>query len=117
MELYLNMFKTSLKKKRVKSRFFSFMLMFSVVMFVIINYVKYNDYRKINILVDSILADIKKEKDYKKQLENQIKFYDNDSYIEKTAREKLGLVKSDEIIFCQEDNNNIIIIKNNLKEN
>ena len=109
-------YKTNFRKKRPRSSFFSLMLILSVVMFGIINYVKYKDYKKINVLVDNILDDIKKEKDYKKQLENQIKFYDNDSYIEKTAREKLGLVKSDEVIFCQEDNNNIIIIKNNLKE-
>ena len=106
--------KASCVKRKTGIRFFSLILIFSVVMFAIINYVKYKDYQKISSLACDILDDIKKQNDYKKQLENQIKFYDDDSYIEKTAREKLGLVKSDEIIFCQDDNDSIII-KNNLK--
>jgi len=71
--------------------------------FATVNYVKYKNYKKINDQAKKILTEIEKENLRHEKLQAQIKSYDSDEYVEKTAREKLGLIKSDEIVFYQDE--------------
>lgn len=42
---------------------------------------------------------IEAEKEYQKDFEYQKEYYQSDSYIEKIAREQLGMIKSNELLF------------------
>lgn len=48
-------------------------------------------------------AQIQEEKDRTGEIEEYGKYTQTDQFVEETAREKLGLVKDDEIIFKNED--------------
>ncbi len=47
----------------------------------------------------AVSQQIEAEKNKKLQLENKQSYYESDEYIEKVAREQLGLVKSGELVF------------------
>ena len=55
-----------------------------------------NDY---NDKIDEINSQIAYEEDQKKTLQEKEELYSSDDYIEKVAREELGLVKADEKVF------------------
>ena len=54
-------------------------------------------------VIIKITNEIKKEKAKKVKLRKQKNVYNNDGYVEKIARQKLGMIKSDEIVFYIED--------------
>ncbi len=87
------------KKKKIRHKLYPILLICMGSAFVFLNYIQYKNYRKLNNQANQILNDIQKENDKQKKLQSQIKSYDSDEYIEKTAREKLGFIKSNEIIF------------------
>lgn len=53
---------------------------------------------------DELQQQIDDEKDRADEIEEYRKYTQTDAYIEKEAREKLGLVKKNEIVFKNEDN-------------
>lgn len=94
------------KKKKLRYKLYSLLLIFISAVFVFVNYVQYLRYKNLDEHAKQILDEVNKEDDRQKQLNEQIKSYDNDQYIEKVAREKLGMVKSDEIIFYYDNGEN-----------
>lgn len=52
-----------------------------------------------NDKIDEINSQIAYEEDQKKTLQEKEELYSSDDYIEKVAREELGLVKADEKVF------------------
>ena len=48
---------------------------------------------------DDLENRIEEEKQKKEEYNNQMEYYSTDEYIEKIAREQLGLVMPDEIVF------------------
>lgn len=91
-------------KKNFRIKLFPLLSFFLVSSFVIVNYVQYKNYVKVNNEIKKILNDIDKENLRHQNLQAQIKSCDSNEYIEKIAREKLGMIKSDEIIFYSEEN-------------
>ena len=57
---------------------------------------RYNDYR---LELDRVLTDLLSEQQNYAQLQEQIIYYESDAYIEQLARDQLGFVKPDEIVF------------------
>jgi cell division protein DivIC len=56
----------------------------------------YNQYRR---ELNQALADLEREKQVYNDLLEQRVYYESDAYIEQMAREQLGYVKSDEVVF------------------
>lgn len=75
----------------------------TILMFCFINYFERKNFNKLVLETKKIMNEIKKEEAKKIELSKQKNIYNNDGYIEKTARQKLGMIKSDEIIFYIED--------------
>ena len=92
----------NIKEKKLRHKFYPVVLLLICSVFGLIYYAQYKNYCLLNNKSNKILSDIKKESNLKKKLKKQIKSYDNDEYIEKIARDKLGLIKSDEIVFYYE---------------
>lgn len=46
-----------------------------------------------------LTADIEAEKEKQLEFENRREYYNSDSYIEQIAREQLGMIKSNEILY------------------
>ena len=57
------------------------------------------DYRSIKADRAAVTAEIKKEQRKQQDHKKQQEYYNSDSYIEKIAREQLGMVKPNEIIY------------------
>jgi len=75
-----------------------FMLMFSVV--IGINFINQTSiYQKLKSEEISIQKQIDEEKLKSVQLENEKEYYSSDAYVEKAAREQLGMVKPDEVLY------------------
>lgn len=53
--------------------------------------------------IQQITKEIEKEKKTSEDLKKQINFHDSDDFIEKIAREQLGLVKPNEILFIDQN--------------
>jgi len=88
-----------LKKKRIHFSFFIFLaiLVYSVV--VILNQsqvIKEQEERQAELVreMESLQAEIN-------SLENELEYIGSDEYIEQMARERLGWVKEDEILFTE----------------
>lgn len=64
-------------------------------------YQKNQDYKKTE---DSLQAQLDAAKEKQEQLKEQEEYAGSDEYVEKEAREKLGLSYSDEIIFKEKEN-------------
>ena len=64
-------------------------------------YHKNQEYKKTE---DSLQVQLDAAKEKQQQLKEQEEYVDSDEYIEKEAREKLGLSNPDEIIFREEKN-------------
>lgn len=52
---------------------------------------------------EELLQQIEDEEARTKEIEEYAKYVQTDAYVEEAAREKLGLVKEDEIVFWNED--------------
>ena len=77
---------------------FAFMVFFVMVVAVSV----YNQNQTLNDLrkeETAILQQIEKEKEKQLELQSRQSYYESDEYIEKVAREQLGLVKSGELVF------------------
>jgi cell division protein FtsB len=85
--------------KRKKSKVWTIVIVLLLVYF---SYTVYNLYGNLSAKKAqcySVQAKIKAEEELKKALEKQKKIENSDEYIEKIAREKLGLVKKGEKVF------------------
>ena len=70
-----------------------------IIVFVGINY--YNNIKKINELqlkIDNLNSKIESSKEEKNELQKELENINNRDFIEKIAREKLGLVKPGEVL-------------------
>lgn len=56
-------------------------------------------YQEVKDELAAVTAEIEAEKDRQLDFDTQKAYYQSDSYIEKVAREQLGMVKSNEIIY------------------
>ncbi|WP_028234602.1 FtsB family cell division protein [Pseudobutyrivibrio sp. MD2005] len=78
------------------------LFMIGAMMVQMINlYQKNQEYKKTE---EALEAQLDSAKEKQKQLEEQEEYVGSDEYIEKEAREKLGLSNPDEIIFREEKN-------------
>lgn len=82
--------------------------LFLIFLLIIFTYQIINNYRQINQLennIERVESDIDETKDMKLQLERELSLVDNPDYIERLAREKLGLVKpGEELIIPVKEN-------------
>ena len=58
-----------------------------------------NTYAQLKVDKEKLEAEIAEENKKKQEYTNQMEYYTTDEYIEKIAREQLGLVMPDEIVF------------------
>ena len=73
--------------------------LFLILLLIVFTYQIINNYRQINQLessIDSVESEIDETKELNLQLERELSLVDNPDYIERLAREKLGLVKPGE---------------------
>lgn len=56
-----------------------------------------------DVRYETLQKSIKEEKKYTKEIEKEKEYMQSDEYIAQVAREKLGLVKDNEIVFEEED--------------
>ena len=94
--------KESDKKSVFKDKLIILFLCCVILMFCFINYAERKNYNKLSFEAKKIMYDIKTEKAKKSDLSRQKNIYNSDSYVEKIARQKLGMIKSDEIVFYVE---------------
>ena len=99
-------------KNLIKNKFMPLFLCFVILMFALINYFEYKNYEKMDFEAKKIVYDIKKEKNKKVELERQMNLCQAKNYIEARARQELGFIKSNEIIFYVDNN-----FKKNKKSN
>ena len=110
--MFLFMKKKIRNRSLLKSKFVPLFLCFVILMFALINYFEYKNYKKMDFESKKIMYDIKKEKNKKQELEKEMNLCQAKNYIEKRARRELGFIKSNEIIFCVDKN-----FKENKKSN
>ncbi len=68
--------------------------------FVAVNLIwQLNTYAQLKVDKEKLEAEIAEENKKKQEYTNQMEYYTTDEYIEKIAREQLGLVMPDEIVF------------------
>lgn len=68
--------------------------------FVAVNLIwQLNIYAQLKVDKEKLEAEIAEENKKKQEYTNQMEYYTTDEYIEKIAREQLGLVMPDEIVF------------------
>lgn len=98
------MSKKDSRKKRSLDRV---LIMFFMVIFcgvVTINLSKQvYEYSKIKEEQSEVLAEIKKANEKKQEYENNKTYYNSEAYIEKVAREQLGMVKPNEVLYIKRD--------------
>ncbi len=82
--------------------------LFLIFLLIVFTYQIINNYRQISQLennIERVESDIDETKDMKLQLERELSLVDNPDYIERLAREKLGLVKpGEELIIPVKEN-------------
>ncbi len=91
--------KRTKKKKSSTVRFVGIILAVFIVMVAVNVAVQLNTYVKLKAQKDEIEEQIGEEEKKKEDYNNQMEYYSTDEYIEKIAREQLGLVMPDEIVF------------------
>ncbi len=68
--------------------------------FVVVNIaIQLNTYVALKAQKEDLESQIEEENRKKEEYNNQMEYYSTDEYIEKIAREQLGLVMPDEIVF------------------
>ena len=98
--MFLFMKKKIRNRSLLKGKFMPLFLCFVILMFALINYFEYKNYKKMDFESKKIMYDIKKEKNKKQELEKEMNLCQAKNYIEKRARRELGFIKSNEI-FCE----------------
>lgn len=77
-----------------------------IVMTIIVGYSVYNmkiELKENQETIESLNKDIAKEEKRKEEIEEYREYTQTDEFVEDTAREKLGLVYEDEIVFVKEE--------------
>ncbi len=75
-------------------------LLFSVIL--VVFSIQYDKFESYNQEIKALTDQLQQEKDYRLRLEMEREMTGNDAYIEKIARERLGLVMQDEYIFIND---------------
>lgn len=97
------------RKKRVKRPkaldeiIIHFFLLFFITAVTIQLISQYNAYQSIKEQQQELQAKINDAKEKTAEFENQKQYYSSDAYIEKIAREQLGLIKSNEVLYVNHD--------------
>lgn len=93
--------KTSNRKNRKSpaTKFVGIILLCLSVCVVVNVAIQLNTYVSLKAQKDDLEEQIEEEKEKKEEYNNQMEYYSTDEYIEKIAREQLGLVMPDEIVF------------------
>lgn len=86
-------------KKSFTSVFIFFVLVIFVVSVFCVLYRQMGKYAELKKEEKAIMAEIEMQKERTAELERLREYYGSDVYIEQIAREQLGLIKSDEILF------------------
>jgi len=82
----------------IKSRFFKVLLIFLLVFTVYKFFVNYQQINKLKNKIDSLENAITLAEEDKIELQKELKNIDSPEYIEKIARDELGLVKPGELL-------------------
>lgn len=94
-------------RKRLHNRFSMFLVtMIVLVLVVVVGIGSYGLYQERNALLEQVAENevvIQKEVQKAEELEQYEKYTQTMQYYEEVAKERLGLVHEDEIIFLQED--------------
>ncbi len=92
------------KKKRARRWLWLYLLvwLFTVVMFSGVIFMQVSDYNNFRQELARSEAELENETQIQEDLRDEMVYNDSDAYIEKIAREQLGLVKPDEILFVNE---------------
>lgn len=91
--------KKTKRKKSTSSKFIG-AIIFIFMLFVSVNVViQLNTYIDLKAQEEKLEEKIREEQYKQEEYNNQMDYYNTDEYIEKIAREQLGLVMPDEIVF------------------
>lgn len=93
-------------KKRGRSKenlIFAFSLILIIGIFAVPMYCSAEKKFQLEAEIADVQARTKEAEEYNQELQNQIKYSDEDEYVEKIAREKLNMVMPDEIIFIDKN--------------
>lgn len=94
------------KNKKSFSNFITIVFMVVFVGMVSVNFIVQNEkLKELEQQEQAIAQQIETENEKKLDLESQMNFVNSDAYIEKIAREQLGLIKSNERLFLNRENN------------
>ena len=87
------------KSNKNFSKFYFFVMVFMVLSFSLYLFYKYNSLLKYNEKIAELNTSIEVAKKESRELNKQKEYKKSDEYIERIARDKLGMVKKNEIIF------------------
>ena len=95
--------KKTQKKKRSKFNSFLYILMCAVIVgsFLRLIYIQAEQYNALRLRHENILEDYARARAQYYALNYQIAHFDSDAYIERLARDRLGWVRPNEIVFRQ----------------
>jgi cell division protein FtsB len=91
------------KRKSKENLIFAFSLMLIITVFAVPMYFGAEKKFELEKEIADIKAQTAEAVEYGEKLENQIKYSDQDEYVEKIARERLNMVKPDEIIYIDKN--------------
>lgn len=98
------------KQKKSKKSLTSFVMKtFMILFFTVITinlFIQLNNLNQLKAQAANIVNEIEQKKEENIKLKDDKEYYNSDSYIEKIAREQLGLIKSDEMVFRNRNDNN-----------
>ena len=92
------------RKRSMTSRFVGIILLALSVCVVVNVAIQLNTYVALKAQKEDLEKQIEEENKKKEEYNNQMEYYSTDEYIEKIAREQLGLVMPDEIVFKVDSN-------------
>ena len=91
--------RNKIKKEKSILNFIIFIFIFLFISAVLINYIyQKNIYNELVEVENQIIQQINEETEKNIKYKSEKDYYKSDAYIEKVAREQLGLIKSDELI-------------------
>ena len=90
----------SIKSKRAKDNFLYVLIMGAIfAVGISILYIQYGYTLELNKQNDAVLLNIEEEKKNAEKISKQEEYRNSDEYVEEIARERLSLVKPNEILF------------------
>ena len=96
------------KRKEKKKKNITGMVMISIIVFAIIFILLCQKKNVDNRIIfysekyDTLQQALDEEKKHKKEIDKEAEYYKSDEYIAEIAREKLGILKDNEIIFSED---------------